>query len=137
MRVLLVLFVILGLGGPAAAQSDADRAAVQSVIEQQIQAFLRNDAATAYSFAAPGIKLMFPTQDIFMRMVQQGYPQVYRPRSHEFGELAAKAGHLEQYVDIVDANGEFWTALYTLEMQADGSWKITGCYIVKKPGEIA
>jgi hypothetical protein len=33
--------------------------------------------------------------------------------------------------------GEFWAALYTLEQQPDGSWKITGCYILKKPGEMA
>lgn len=137
MRVLLVFFVFLGFNLPAAAQSEADRAAVQSVIEQQIQAFLSDDAATAYSFASPGIKAMFPTEDIFMRMVQQGYPQVYRPRSHQFGELIAKDGHLEQTVDIVDADGAFWTALYTLEQQSDGSWKITGCSIIKKAGEVA
>jgi hypothetical protein len=137
MRVLLVVLVLLGFFSPAAAQSDAERAAVQSVIEQQIQAFLRDDATTAYSFAAPGIKAMFPTETIFMEMVRQGYPQVYRPRSHEFGELAADAKGFQQKVDLVDAKGEFWTALYTLEQQADGSWKITGCYIVKKAGEVA
>jgi hypothetical protein len=122
---------------PAAAQSDAERAAVRNVIEQQIQAFLRDDAAAAYSFASPGIQATFPTEEIFMRMVQQGYPQVYRPRSHEFGELVVKPGHLEQSVEIVDAAGEFWTALYTLAQQPDGSWKITGCHILKKPGEVA
>lgn len=137
MRVLLVFFVLLGLSGPAAAQSGTDRAAVQSVIEQQIQAFLRDDAATAYSFASPGIRAAFPTEDIFMQMVQQGYPQVYRPRSYEFGELIAKDGRLEQTVDLVDADGVFWTALYTLERQPDGSWKITSCSILKKTGEVA
>jgi hypothetical protein len=137
MRVLLVVLVLLGFSAPAAAQSDAERAAVQSVIEQQIQAFLRDDATTAYSFAAPSIRAMFPTEDIFMQMVRQGYPQVYRPRSHEFGEFAASPRGLQQTVDLVDAKGEFWTALYTLEQQADGSWKITGCYIVKKAGEVA
>jgi hypothetical protein len=137
MRVLLVFLVVLGFSIPAAAQTEAERAAVQNIIEQQLQAFLRDDATTAYSFAAPGIKAMFPNEGIFMQMVQQGYPQVYRPRSHEFGELVAKGRGLEQTVDLVDADGEFWTALYTLEMQPDGSWKITGCYIVKKPGEVA
>ena len=56
MRVLLVLLVILGFSAPAAAFSDGDRAAVQGIIEQQLQAFLRDDGATAYSFAAPTIK---------------------------------------------------------------------------------
>ena len=137
MRVLLVLLAMLGFSTPAGAFSDAERAAVQNAIEQQLQAFLRDDGATAYSFAAPSIKSMFPTEEIFMQMVQRGYPQVYRPRAYQFQELVEKGGHLEQTVEIVDGDGVFWSALYTLERQPDGSWKITGCYIVKKPGGVA
>ena len=137
MRVLLVLLTIIGFSAPAAAFGDGDRAAVESVIEQQIQAFLRDDGATAYSFAAPAIKQMYPTVDAFMAMVKNGYPQVYRPRTHAFGELKEQPGYLEQSVDIVDGQGNFWTAVYTLRQEVDGSWKITGCYIVKKPGQVA
>jgi Domain of unknown function (DUF4864) len=137
MRVLLVLFILFGLSGSAAAQNDAARTAVQSVIDRQLQAFLKDDGDTAYSFAAPNIKMMYPSVDSFMAMVRQGYPQVYRPRSYEFGELKEAPGYLEQSVEIVDADGTFWTAVYTLRQDADGSWKITGCYIVKKPGEVA
>jgi hypothetical protein len=137
MRVLLVLFVILGLSGQATAFSDTDRAAIQSTIERQLQAFLKDDGETAYSFAAPNIKMMYPSVDAFMAMVRQGYPQVYRPRSYEFGELKEEPGYLEQSVDIVDAEGQFWTAVYTLRQDADGTWKITGCYLVKKPGQVA
>jgi len=136
MRVLLVLF-LLTFSGPASAFSEADRAIVQGAIEQQLRAFLADDATAAYSFAAPGIKAMFPTEDGFMQMVQKLYPQVYRPRSFEFGELSEATGQLEQIVDIVDSAGEYWTARYTLQQQPDGSWKITGCYLLKKPGEVA
>jgi hypothetical protein len=137
MRVLLVLLIVLGLSAPAAAFSEADRAAIQNTIERQLQAFLADDGPTAYSFAAPNITAMFPTVESFMAMVQQGYQPVYRPRSYSFGELKEEPGYLEQAVDIVDAKGEFWTAVYTLRQQADGSWKITGCYLVKKAGEVA
>jgi hypothetical protein len=137
MRVLLVLFVILGLSGQATAFSDTDRAAIQSTIERQLQAFLKDDGETAYSFAAPNIKMMYPSVDAFMAMVRQGYPQVYRPRNYEFGELKEEPGYLEQSVDIVDAEGQFWTAVYTLRQDTDGTWKITGCYLVKKPGQVA
>jgi len=137
MRVLLVLFVMFGLSAPAAAFNDADRTAIQGAIERQLQAFLKDDGETAYSFAAPNIKMMYPSVDAFMAMVRQGYPQVYRPRSYEFGELKEGPGYLEQSVEIVDAEGGFWTAVYTLRQDADGAWKITGCYIVKKPGQVA
>jgi hypothetical protein len=134
MRVLLVLLAIVSFSGPAAAFSDGDRTTVQNVIEQQIQAFLRDDGATAYSFAAPTIKQMYPTVDAFMAMVKNGYPQVYRPRTHSFGEIKEQPGYLEQSVDIVDGQGNFWTAVYTLRQDADGTWKITGCFIQKAPG---
>ncbi|HEX9906185.1 MAG TPA: DUF4864 domain-containing protein [Propylenella sp.] len=137
MRILLVLLVMAGLSGAASAFSDTDRAAIQSTIEQQLQAFLGDDAARAYSFAAPNIRARFPTKDIFMEMVRKGYPQVYRPRTYAFGELKEEAGYLAQDVDIVDADGGYWTARYTLERQPDGSWKITGCYLLKKPGQVA
>ena len=52
MRVLLSVLFALGLAVPAAAFSDADRSAIESVIEQQLQAFLRDDAAAAYEKAA-------------------------------------------------------------------------------------
>jgi hypothetical protein len=40
-------------------------------------------------------------------------------------------GQIAQRVHIVDANGEAWEALYTLEQQPDGSLKITGCSLLK------
>lgn len=137
MRVCLVLPVLLALAGPAFGFSEGDRAAVERTIDSQLRAFLADDAATAYSFAAPGIKAIFPTGKIFMRMVREGYPPVYRPSAYSFGALTEKGGHREQIVDIVDAEGAAWTALYTLEMQPDGSWKITSCILLKKPGEVA
>ena len=137
MRILVIAAVLLGFIAPAAAQSEADRSAVQAVIGQQLDAFLSDDAATAYSFAAPNIQTMFPTQDRFMELVQQGYQPVYRSKSRSFGELKETAMGLEQTVDLVDAAGEFWTAVYTLQRQPDGSWKISSCVLVKKPGQVA
>jgi hypothetical protein len=137
MRVLFALLLAMVLHGKAVAFTDADRATVQSTITQQLNAFLADDGAAAYSFAAPSIQTMFPTQEVFMELVRRGYQPVYRSRSHTFGELKETAGGVEQIVDIVDAGGEFWTARYTLERQPDGTWKITSCMLLKKPGEVA
>ena len=125
---LLVAFLI-GFALPATAADDV--AAAQSVIRAQERAFASDDAAAAYSHAAPSIRQIFPQADIFMNMVQQGYPPVYRHRSFEFGEARSAGGQIAQRVHIVDANGEAWEALYTLEQQPDGSLKITGCSLLK------
>ena len=126
--IVLLLAVLLGLASPSRAD---DVSAAQSVIRAQEQAFASDDAAAAYSHAAPSIRQIFPQADIFMNMVQQGYPPIYRHRSFEFGEARAADGQIAQRVHIVDANGEAWEALYTLELQPDGSLKITGCSLLK------
>ena len=126
---LLVLAAGIGLVAPALAADEI--VAAQNVIRSQEQAFSRDDAAAAYSFAAPQIRRIFPNADIFMSMVQNGYAPVYRHRSFEFGEARAEGEWVAQRVHIVDQDGQGWEALYTLEQQADGSFKITGCTLLK------
>ena len=126
--IVLLLAVLLGLASPSRAD---DVSAAQSVIRAQEQAFSRDDAAAAYSHAAPEIKQLFPQAEIFLQMVQQAYPPVHRHKSFEFGEARAAGGRIAQHVHIVDDNGEAWEAMYTLEQQSDGSLKITGCSLLK------
>src|ERR1700748_2958966 len=63
MRVLILLAAfLLNFIVPALAD---DVANAQSVIRAQEDAFRRDDAPTAYYYAAPGIREMFPRPDIF------------------------------------------------------------------------
>ncbi|MGJ4955193.1 DUF4864 domain-containing protein [Bradyrhizobium sp. HKCCYLRH2015] len=129
MRILMPLVLLLSLlAHPAAA---ADASAAQSVIRAQEQALARDDGATAYAQAAPEIQALFPSVEIFMSMVKSGYPPVYRHRSFEFGAAEVEDGSVAQRVHIVDAEGEAWEALYTLQTQPDGSLRITGCSLLK------
>jgi hypothetical protein len=121
--------LLIGLASPACAADDV--AAAQNVIRSQEQAFSRDDAAAAYSYAAPAIQDIFPQPDIFMSMVRDSYAPVYRHRSFEFGEARLADGKIAQRVHIIDGDGVAWEALYTLEQQPDGSLKITGCSLLK------
>lgn len=125
----LLVALCVAFSAPSARAGDAS--AAQGVIRAQEQAFVRDDATAAYSYAAPAIKEIFPAPDIFMSMVQNGYAPVYRHKSFEFGESKSEGNWIAQHVHIVDANGEAWEALYTLEQQPDGSYKITGCSLLK------
>jgi hypothetical protein len=125
----LLLAFLIGLAAPARAADDV--AAAQGVIRSQVEAFSHDDAVAAYSYAAPAIQNLFPQPDIFLAMVRGSYAPVYRHRSFEFGEARASDGQIAQRVHIVDADGVPWEALYTLEQQADGSLKITGCTLLK------
>ena len=130
MRAVMLIFATLLLcAGPAKSADDITSA--QSVIRSQEQAFSRDDATDAYSYAAPGIRDLYPEASSFMFMVQHSYAPVYRHRSFEFGEAREAGDSVAQRVHIVDENGEGWEALYTLERQADGAFKITGCTLLK------
>ena len=124
MRAALLLFALL-LG--FAASAAADDLSAQGVIRAQEQALARDDAAAAYSHAAPALQRMFGDPDNFMNMVRNGYAPVYRHKSFEFGESRTTEGRIEQDVRIIDTNGVPWDALYFLEAQPDGSLKIIGC----------
>lgn len=120
---------------PASAVEDAARRTIETVIERQLQAFGADDGAAAYALAAPTIREMFPSADVFMDMVRRGYRPVYRSRAHAFGETRDVESGLEQTVRIDDADGVAWTAVYTLERQPDGSWAISGCQLVRAPDQ--
>ena len=46
-------------------------------------------------------------------------------------EARTADGKIAQRVHIIDVDGVPWEALYTLELQPDGSLKITGCMLLK------
>ncbi len=135
---LAVCVFVLTNALPLRAQVDIEGADVQGIrriIERQIDAFKRDDAAGAYSFASPKIRKIFPTAEIFMRMVRQGYQPVYRPRSISFDELTRIDGKLVQVVRVVGPDGVPVTALYIMERQPDESWRIGGCVLTRAPSK--
>lgn len=132
-RLFAALVALLLLVASSTAEADdADTMEVQRVIADQIAAFGANDAARAYAHAAPSIQMRFRTPGIFMRMVEDGYEPVFRPLSYAFTEYRGEGSEAVQALEIVGPDGAPWIAVYTLEKQPDGAWRITGCYL--RPG---
>jgi hypothetical protein len=134
MRIAAALALIAALGSASAAAqqapiSEADRSAIRSIIEGQEDAFRRDDGATAFGYASPAIREMFGTPDVFMDMVRQGYPMVYRPRLFDFAEIVMKDGRPTQKVRVIGPDGRHHTAFYPMTQLPDGTWRIDGCYL--------
>ncbi|MCL1475801.1 DUF4864 domain-containing protein [Argonema antarcticum] len=115
--------------------TDTDRIAIRGVIESQLEAFQIDDAITAFSFATPGIQATFQSPEMFMEMVTTHYQAVYRPRAVVFDDLAIVNGYLSQPVLLLDPDGVPMRALYVMENQPNGSWRIHGCYLVPVEGQ--
>jgi hypothetical protein len=100
---------------------------IRLVIHAQLEAFRRDDARAAYSFAAPEIRSVFRTPGEFMRMVRTGYKAVYRPHSVRFLHHFMVAGQPVQPLEIVTDEDQLIVAYYVMRRQRDGSWKVAGC----------
>jgi hypothetical protein len=64
-----------------------------------------------------------------MRMVRSGYQALVDARYVEFLEGAVIDGSTIQPLRLVMADGAVLVALYTMERQPDGAWRIAGCVI--------
>ena len=139
MSSILHAFAVIGLLLPSAGQAieEGDRAALRNLVERQIDAFRHDDGPTAFSFASPGLRDMFGDPDRFMSMVRDGYRPVYRPRSYAFGPEQDAASGPELSLRVQDEVGADWDAVYSFEKDAGGAWHISGCRLVKAPGEAA
>jgi hypothetical protein len=62
-------------------------------------------------------------------MVAADYPSVFRPRAVAFDELFFAPGGPYQAVLLVGPDGVQRRALYSLQRQPDGHWRITGCQL--------
>ena len=113
----------------------AEARAVHSVVAAQLDAFANDDAARAFSYAAPAIQAMFQTPERFVAMVRTGYPVVYRAAGATFLVPQRLGDDIVQGVHLSDSDGAVWLATYRLERQRDGSWRINGCDVQRASGK--
>lgn len=126
-RISSALAVMCCILASSAFGGEAEIKAAQGAIDGQLKAFSRGDNAAAYSFAAPNVKRIFPTVDAFMGMVTSAYQPVHKPRNYAFGKVEEmNATSVVQQVLIVGPDGKDYEAVYTLELQPDGMYRITG-----------
>ena len=131
----LLLAVAPLLVAAQGAVSPEDARAVREVIEAQIDAFRKDDAARAFALATPGIREKFGSPENFMDMVRSSYAVVYRPASVAFGAPVAIDDQIVQPVRMTDAEGRAWLAVYPMQRQPDGSWRTNGCQLGRLSGQ--
>jgi hypothetical protein len=132
-----LLLMCAALPASAAPFTAFDEKTVRTVVQAQLAAFAKDDAAKAFSFAAPNVQKAAGTAQGFMAMVRRDYPVVYRPASVAFLKPEGKNDQVIQRVQMADAGGASWLAVYSLERQRNKAWRITGCVVVENKGRMA
>ena len=131
MRILFAMIAAVFVANSALAEERS--AGIENTIQSQVDAFLAEDATTAFSYASPNLKRLFGTPERFGVMVQNGYPMVWAPAEVRFLELRRQGELLFQKVLFVDRNGAPHVLEYNMMPSEDG-WLIDGVqYLVAPP----
>lgn len=127
-----MLATLLALTPAIVLAQETPNAAIESVISGQIEAFQANDLATAFAYASPMIRGVFKTPERFGRMVESGFPMVWRPTNLRFLELRQERGALFQKLSVKDANGRVHILDYEMINTSEG-WQVNGVQLVRAP----
>jgi hypothetical protein len=130
MRLRLAAILVLALATAAPAQT-AD--GIEGTIRSQMDAFVADDFAKAFTFASPTIKGIFQTPENFGAMVKQGYPMVHRPAEVRMLERREAGGAVVQRVLVTDGAGNTHVLDYQMIETADG-WQINGVQLLPGVG---
>jgi hypothetical protein len=108
---------------------------MQSVISLQLDAFSRDDAATAYAQASPVIQAKFQSKEIFMAMVRQGYAVLIQPQRVEFLGATETPDGAVFGVQVYARDGGSWIAAYQMVRDDTRNWRINGCQLMRVAGQ--
>ena len=127
----LFLLAALFVSKPAQAGDPVSGEDIRGTINQQLNAFQRDDWAGAFSYASPALQTIFGSPDRFRDMVLGGYRAVYRPKQVTFRDLDASGPRPVQIVFFIGPDGLAYLAAYEMERQADGSWRIASVQLIR------
>lgn len=127
----LAIALALAAGLPARPGEPGD--SIRSVIVAQLDAFRINDLDAAYAHASPMIQSIFRNPQVFGRMVETGYPMIWRPYHYEMLTLTVIPSGQVQTVLFQDRQGRFHEADYEMRL-IGGEWRINGVRLRALPG---
>ena len=129
---LLALVGALG-AGLALAQGDglppAEWREIRLVVERQRDALVAGDAERAFAYASRGLREQFGDAQTFLHMVQRAYAPLVEARDAVLLEGAVIDGQVIQPLRLLLPDNTVLVALYTMEKQRAGGWRIAGCVL--------
>ena len=120
---------MIGQVAGAADLAPVDWSAIREIIGEQLAALRRGDATRAFAYASTGIRDQFDDATTFLSMVRQRYDVLLTARYTEFLEGAVIDGHTLQPLRLVLKDDTVLVAIYEMQRDERGSWRIAGCVI--------
>jgi hypothetical protein len=139
MKRLVGVIVLLGLcAGVRAVEPEMQlspkkvRDEVRAVVEAQLAALQSGDFATAYEFAARGIRRQFDER-LFAAMIRRGYAPLLKPDKTDLGVVRDDGeGTAQVSVTVTDRQKRSTVYRYWLAKE-DDVWRISGVALEQRP----
>ncbi|MEP6942695.1 MAG: DUF4864 domain-containing protein [Betaproteobacteria bacterium] len=103
--------------------------AMERIISAQRAALVAGEGVKAFAYASPGIRAQFGDPETFLELVRTGYAPLLTARYVEFLPGAVIDGTVVVPLRLIDTDNTVRVALYILERQKNGEWRIAGCRI--------
>lgn len=136
-RLFAMASLLLGLAGSCWAETGTadpikaeDAAAIHQVVQSQLEALSKDDAAGAFELATPEKRTLIGDADSFLRLIKEEYNPIYRFQQVIFSEPTRVDGDAIQVVRVTDSTSRVWLAVFWMQQGEDRSWKIDGCELL-------
>lgn len=111
--------------------SRADWNAIRDVVVDQRDAIVAGDGTRAFAYATPGIRRKFGDAATFLDMVRHAYSPLVEARDAQPLEGLIVDGRVVQPLQLVMPDNAVLIAIYTMELQPGGAWRISGCVVAE------
>ena len=108
-----------------------DETAITEVVQSQLKAVAGNDADAVFALATADTRSRMGDSYKFLQLIKQQYAPIYRHQRAIFSAPEVIDGETVQIVRLTDSDNSVWLALYQMQQEADGNWKIAGCTLVE------
>lgn len=111
--------------------SQEDQLAIKTVVASQLAALADDNADAAFALATADTRSRLRNSDIFLQIIKQQFTPIYRHQRALFSPPEVIAGRMVQIVRLTDSESSVWLAIYQMQKESDGQWKIAGCRLIE------
>jgi hypothetical protein len=111
--------------------SDGDAKAIQVAVRSQIEALSVNDAVGAFQLATLDRQSRIGSPDKFLSLIKKHYQPLHQHLLVLYSRPAVVKGETFQAVRVTDKSSHVWLAVFQMQAEQGGRWKIDACYLLE------
>ncbi len=104
---------------------------IQEAIRGQLHALSEDDADSAFELTSPSIRSQIGSPENFLRIIKEEYAPIYRHLMVIFSAPQTLGDAIIQIVRLTDRESRVWLAIYNMQRDMTGNWKIDGCQLLQ------